>query len=486
MKNPKNSPIELTIYTTSNKIYLKIGDGVDITKYYDGVFYKKPYDESIGISIEKYIKDVVDYSGFDINSIYDFQVVNTFEKDVYYRVYDDSDSLIYSGIINLNGKNLKFTEWQKLKDNKSFGKTYDIKNDFIKNNDKYYYLSTQEDYILNDFLYSNTKRNNLNPKRNKILKGAPFFITIDSSNPFIESNCVFKVIENRVFDNNIIDNELLSIDNCNIDYNDPFITEWDMDTSQFYLPTGSYTGWNWDYYIDWGDGSPEEYITSSSNPTHTYSTAGIYNISVRGSFPHLLIDNDLTQRDKLLRVLNWGRVGFRTMSRMFSGCRNLTYVPNVLSGHNLVKSFDSMFFGCGELNCDLSGWNTHNIEYMGYMFYSCINFNQNLTSWDTSNVESFDSMFKNCHRYNQPLNSWNVSRAKNMRYMFSQCLDFNQPLNNWNVSNVTNMDWMLEGTWSFNQNISGWCVSLIPTEPTDFALNSAIQSGFMPLWGTCQ
>jgi surface protein len=67
--------------------------------------------------------------------------------------------------------------------------------------------------------------------------------------------------------------------------------------------------------------------------------------------------------------------------------------------------------------------------------------------------------------------------------MFLNATSFNQPLDNWDVSQVTNMSFMFSNASSFNQDISVWCVEQIPAEPTDFALNTALQTSFFPDWG---
>ena len=314
-----------------------------------------------------------------------------------------------------------------------------------------------------------------------------------------------------------------------------FITEWNMDVNEFTLPTGNNEDWNWDYYIDWGDGSPEESIRYSSNPTHTYSTAGIYNISIRGSFPHLYMFDGGNNKSKLLRVLNWGRVGFRTMSRMFYGCDNLTYVSPLLTGAESVTDMGGMFNGCHSFNSPLNDWDVSNVTNISDIFKDCHSFNQDLNNWDVSNILSFGNVFNNCydfngdisdwdtsnctylgdtfsgcHSFNQPLNNWDTSKVTSMMQTFYNCYDFNQninswdtskvnsmmqtffncqsfdqPLYNWDVSNVIMMQFMFYGCSVFNQDLSGWCVSLIDSEPFNFSTNSALIYSNKPIWGTC-
>lgn len=63
------------------------------------------------------------------------------------------------------------------------------------------------------------------------------------------------------------------------------------------------------------------------------------------------------------------------------------------------------------LNPDISLWNVHNVEDMGFMFYECEDFNCNI-------------------------GDWNIEKCKNMEYMLYHCESFNQDLSNWDLTNV--------------------------------------------------
>jgi len=128
----------------------------------------------------------------------------------------------------------------------------------------------------------------------------------------------------------------------------PFITEWYMSSSgNFTLPTGNNNTWNWNYYVNWGDGSSETHVTSSTNPTHNYASAGIKNISIRGSFPHFYMNYNLTERNKLRNVIQWGEVGFKSFEQSFLGCYNFENVPNgPITGCTDVLSFTDAWGDC--------------------------------------------------------------------------------------------------------------------------------------------
>jgi hypothetical protein len=46
------------------------------------------------------------------------------------------------------------------------------------------------------------------------------------------------------------------------------------------------------------------------------------------------------------------------------------------------------------------------------------------------------------------------------------------------------MDFMFDGATVFNQDLTGWNVVGVPTEPPDFATNSALLQANYPIWGT--
>ena len=70
-----------------------------------------------------------------------------------------------------------------------------------------------------------------------------------------------------------------------------FVTTWrvgdpsygDGDLSLTF-PTSNFEAYNYDYVIDWGDGTEPESSQSTTELTHTYSAAGDYKVKVTGQF----------------------------------------------------------------------------------------------------------------------------------------------------------------------------------------------------------
>lgn len=93
-----------------------------------------------------------------------------------------------------------------------------------------------------------------------------------------------------------------------------FITEWTVNDNQVFALPISITDEGNDFEVNWGDGSPTEHITGelASLPTHTYETAGTYQLRIRGKCPyfcmHYLEDNYSEQMNQLTRLVNWGEI----------------------------------------------------------------------------------------------------------------------------------------------------------------------------------
>ena len=153
---------------------------------------------------------------------------------------------------------------------------------------------------------------------------------------------------------------------------DPFITTWNMTSGLFTLLTQAGT---YNATIDWGDGTSSVHTTG--NPTHTYASAGQYQIKITGSYAGLRINNDASQKDKLIAVNAWGYVGFTSFGWAFYGCNNLVSLPNgSITGAENVTTFASCFRVCTSLTtipADLFKYCVNVTSFLG-CFYYCKNF----------------------------------------------------------------------------------------------------------------
>ena len=98
-----------------------------------------------------------------------------------------------------------------------------------------------------------------------------------------------------------------------------FITAWETTTDGESITIPTFTGETYDYTVDWGDGSAVE-SGQTGNATHTYATAGKYDVSITGTFPRIYFNNT-GDKTKILEVKQWGSQPWTSMASAFYGCR---------------------------------------------------------------------------------------------------------------------------------------------------------------------
>lgn len=225
------------------------------------------------------------------------------------------------------------------------------------------------------------------------------------------------------------------------------------------------------YTVDFGDGTI--LTNQTGNASHTYNTAGIYTVSLTGTFGHIRFLNTYdSSKLKLKSIEQWGTNQWKSMESAFRACSNL--ILNATDDPDLsqVTDMSYIFSGASSFNQSINNWDVSNVTNMENMFFNASSFNQPLNNWDVSNVTNMMSMFYGASSFNQPLNNWDVSNVTNMYFMFMGASSFNQPLNDWDVSNVINMGWMFRNASSFNQPLNSWDVSSVVN--TDLMFDFAV------------
>ena len=188
----------------------------------------------------------------------------------------------------------------------------------------------------------------------------------------------------------------------------------------------------YDAMFDWGDGS-SDHVTSEPS-AHVYATAGDYDVSVTGVCARPQPTSGSDWRAMLIAVKQWGSsISTNSWSGVFA------HLSNELS----IQALDS--FGAGVVSTQEMFAST---DLVG-----------DISGWDMSNNTNMDAMF--------------------------QGSSFSGDISGWDVSNVTSMNAMFLNAHSFNQDLSGWCVQNIASEPMGFAVGSALQAGYYPVWGSC-
>lgn len=222
--------------------------------------------------------------------------------------------------------------------------------------------------------------------------------------------------------------------------------------TQFMMPLVS--GGSYNATVNWGDGSSDT-ITSYNQQevTHTYTSAGQYEISIEGTLQGWQFNN-AGDRLKMLDIKQWGVLDLST-SAAFYGCTNLdasaTDAPTVST-----TSFSSMFRDCTNFNGAIGNWDITTVINMRDCFYSATTFNKPLNSWNVSSVTTLQSAFQNCSSFDQDLNSWDTSNVETMYGLFLSARQFNGDIYSWDTTNVENMSFMFYNSELFDQSLAAW------------------------------
>lgn len=200
----------------------------------------------------------------------------------------------------------------------------------------------------------------------------------------------------------------------------PFIIEIDTTktgsaSNTFILPLAA--GQLYNFFVEWGDGTAEK-VTSSSSVTHVYPASGIYQVKVHGygfgrRFPQILFNNG-GDRQKLLRILQWGDVQWGTFTNAFRGCVNLTTIANDKIKLFGLGSLQTMFQGCTNLNSPIPSFDTRNVITTLGMFYDCAALKQDISNINILSLVNATSMLFGTNindtgtttRYDALLNAW--------------------------------------------------------------------------------
>ena len=183
-------------------------------------------------------------------------------------------------------------------------------------------------------------------------------------------------------------------------------------------------------------------------------------------------------------ISSWDVSNITTMYHMFAAGASFNQPIgdwDVSSVTNMGEMFGNNF----AFNQNINNWDVSSVTIMAWMFNNGV-FNQPLNKWDVSNVRDMNHMFRENSKFDQDISSWDVSNVLNMSVMFGGASKFNSDISSWDVSNVTSMNGMFIYARQFNQDISSWCVNKIdPKDQEDWAIGSALNTSFYPLWGTC-
>ena len=135
---------------------------------------------------------------------------------------------------------------------------------------------------------------------------------------------------------------------------DAFLTTWSVgDNDKINLAVAADYD-NYDYQVDWGDGSPVELITEAMVVEHTYATAGDYQVAIKGIFPAIIhgsapglnLEQTKENAEKLISIDQWGNNVWQSMTSAFRFCKNMVYNATDTPNLEEVTFMNSMIVGC--------------------------------------------------------------------------------------------------------------------------------------------
>ena len=257
-----------------------------------------------------------------------------------------------------------------------------------------------------------------------------------------------------------------------------FITTWETTEAgqEIFIPTAPDT--EYDFTIDWGDGTVEDVSGTDPNPAHTYAEPGTYQVAISGDFPRIFLN--VSQMDlhkgaggdirkganahKLKSIDQWGSIKWTSMEWAFAGAGHLTMPATDTPDLSAVTSTYRMFFLAQAFDGEIGEWDVSSINDMSSMFEGAGSFNQDIGSWDVSSVTDMSGMFEGAQAFDQDIGGWDVSNVVDMSDMFNgnfNSMSFDQDIGSWDVSAVTDMSNMFTHADAFNQDIGGWDVSSV-------------------------
>lgn len=230
----------------------------------------------------------------------------------------------------------------------------------------------------------------------------------------------------------------------------PFIFTVSVTAGQsFTLPLVSFGDLQPDILILWGDGDESEVLsTTDTNRIHTYTTTGVYNISIFGFMPGFKVNNNASIRNLITAIVDFGRVGLRTLD--FFGCTNITTIPasNTMEigyrGFNSMISFSGFMRGTGITTIPSDIFTSAPLANTFSDIFSFTSITSIPSGLFTNNTQatSFGSAFSGCTLLNTyPLNLFDTNTiVLNFNSTFKNCVALTQPLQFTNNTSVTIFD----------------------------------------------
>jgi len=237
--------------------------------------------------------------------------------------------------------------------------------------------------------------------------------------------------------------------------------------NEFTLP------WIGTYDVDWGDGTLDSGVTNTQ--THTYASAGTYDIAVTATTGKIYFNNG-GDKAKLLDIKNWGTCQWTNLDRSFMGCNSLTDVTatDTPDFSNLIY-LSLLFYNATSLtSVDVSSWDVSNVEQFDNMFVNCDITSLDVSNWNVSNAINLYDFVGVCSLLTTlDVSNWNVGNCSNFKLMFRNCPLLNPDVSNWDISSMTGVRNMFANVDSFDRSLANWgVIPFANNEWSSFMINS--------------
>lgn len=235
-----------------------------------------------------------------------------------------------------------------------------------------------------------------------------------------------------------------------------FITVWRTTAAaeSITIPT---TGSGFSCTIDWGDGSPV--VPIGAPFTHVYAAAGDHTVTITGTFPRIYLNNG-GDKNKVIKILNWGAVGRTGMNGAFRGCINLIEI-SATDNQNLPSGDWSFAFeNCKMPTINLTG-HPGGITTLANLFASCTSLvSATVPGLCSATTTGITGVFSACAALTTiiGLNTWVTTNVTSMSLVFNGCVLLpTADVAGWNTAKVTNFGQMFRNIPAMaTPNLAGW------------------------------
>ncbi|MEM1324795.1 MAG: LamG-like jellyroll fold domain-containing protein [Bacteroidota bacterium] len=213
---------------------------------------------------------------------------------------------------------------------------------------------------------------------------------------------------------------------CNVG-NTPFVTTWETSPEDNTITIYTDPNYQYNYTIDWGDGTVEENVTSSRSHTYTDGQP-LHTVSITGLFPHfsaaggyyrdrrrgsytrfIFGDTGRNNAKQLKSIEQWGSQAWRSMVGTFAYTDGVIVNALDLPDMSQVINMSEFAYQARNFNADLSQWDVSKVRLMDEAFEYASTFNSDIGRWSVSNVQSMDDLFRRASAFNQDLGNWELN-----------------------------------------------------------------------------